>query len=207
MRTKTLLLSAAVGAAGLLAANAQVYSVNAVGYVNLDIPVGYSIIANPLDAADNTVGALFPVGSLPNFSQVLKWNGTGFTINTLTPGGWNTPSMTLNPGEGAFVNVSAARTVTFVGEVMQGALATPLAAGYNLVGSQVPQQATTTVLELDSALGNFSQVLTWNGSGYVIHTKTPGGWSPNVATINVGQGFFVNTAAATSWNRTFSVNN
>jgi hypothetical protein len=207
MRTKTLLLSAAVGAVGLLAADAQVYSVNSVGYVNVDLPVGYSIIANPLNAANNTVGSLLPVGTLPNFSQVLKWNGSGFTVNTLTPGGWNNPAMTLNPGEAAFINVSQARTVTFIGEVMQGSLQNPLTAGYNLVGSQVPQTGTTTELALDTALGNFSQVLKWNGSGYVIHTKTPGGWSPSVATINVGEGVFVNTSVATSWNRTFSVNN
>src|SRR5882724_2120301 len=38
MRTKTLLLIAAVAVAGVVASNAQVYSVNAVGYVNKSIP-------------------------------------------------------------------------------------------------------------------------------------------------------------------------
>src|SRR5947199_53123 len=38
MRTKTLLLSAALTAAGVCSSLAQVYSVNAVGYVNLTVP-------------------------------------------------------------------------------------------------------------------------------------------------------------------------
>jgi hypothetical protein len=191
-----------------VAASAQtVYSVNSVGYVNLTFPVGFSIVTNPLDTADNTVGSLLPTGSLPNFSTISKWNGAGFTINTLTPGGWTDPTMTLNPGEGAFVNVSAETTVTFVGEVMQGDLQNSLTAGFNLVGSMVPQAGTTTELALDAALANFSTVLQWTGSGYDIKTKTPAGWSPAAATLAVGEGFFVNTAADTSWDRTFSVNN
>jgi hypothetical protein len=208
MRTKTLLLSAAVGVAGLVAASAQtVYSVNSVGYVNLTLPVGFSIMANPLDTDDNTVASLLPTGSLPNFSTISKWNGAGFDINTLTPGGWTVPTMTLNPGEAAFVNVSTETTLTFVGEVMQGDLQNPLTAGFNLVASMVPQAGTTTDLGLDGALANFSTVLQWTGAGYDIKTKTPAGWSPAAADVAVGEGFFVNTAAATSWDRTFSVNN
>jgi hypothetical protein len=117
MRTKTYLLSAAVGAVGLLAANAQVYSVNSVGYVNLNLPTGFSMIANPLNAPDNTIGALLP--SFPLFGNLYKWTGTGFDIATFTPGGWDKPDITLAPGEGAFVNIDTATTVTFVGEVMQ----------------------------------------------------------------------------------------
>ena len=55
MRTKTLLLTAIVGALGFTAAQAQVYSVNAVGYVNKSIPSGFSIVANPLNNGDNKV--------------------------------------------------------------------------------------------------------------------------------------------------------
>ena len=47
MRTKTLLLTAALAAAGVVSSMAQVYSVNSVGYVNLTLPNGFSMIANP----------------------------------------------------------------------------------------------------------------------------------------------------------------
>ncbi len=212
MRTKTLLLSAAVGVAGMVAASAQtVYSVNAVGYVNVDVPAGYSIIVNPLETSDNTLAGLLPVGSVPRFSQILKWDAGGFVIYTMGTTGWGAgATATLNPGEGAFINVAAAQTITFIGEVKQGALSIPLASGYSLVGSQVPQAGTTTELALDSALARFDQVLTWNNAsgGYNIFSRTATGWSGgNVPSVNVAEGFFVNVGAATSWDRTFSVNN
>jgi hypothetical protein len=51
MRTKTLLLTAALAVAGLSSASAQVYSVNAVGYINLSLPKGFSMICNQLKAS------------------------------------------------------------------------------------------------------------------------------------------------------------
>jgi hypothetical protein len=58
MRTKTLLLSAAAMAAGLVSSVAQsnVYSVNVVGYVNQVLPAGTLVaVANPLDNGTNTL--------------------------------------------------------------------------------------------------------------------------------------------------------
>ena len=55
MRTKTLALSAllsALGSASVMAAN--VYSVNAVGYINVTMPPGYSIITCPLIVGTDT---------------------------------------------------------------------------------------------------------------------------------------------------------
>ena len=86
MRTKTLLLTAVLSAAGLASSLAQgaVYSVNAVGYVNLTVPAGLSLIANPLDATDNTIANVLKV---PAGTQIYKFNGTGFTsMMTLTAG-------------------------------------------------------------------------------------------------------------------------
>ena len=58
MRTKTLILTAFVGALGIAGASAQVYSVNAVGYVNKSLPKGFSIVANPgvMDMITQTMG-------------------------------------------------------------------------------------------------------------------------------------------------------
>src|SRR5213075_206777 len=61
MRTKTTLLTAALVAAGALTSMAQVYSVNIVGYINLNIPKGFSMIANQLDTTpDNTLASVLP---------------------------------------------------------------------------------------------------------------------------------------------------
>ena len=72
MNTKTLLLLGALGAAGMTSAVAQtnVYSVNAVGYINLTLPTGFSLIANQLNSTNNTIGSLLT--GLPNFSNFYK---------------------------------------------------------------------------------------------------------------------------------------
>ena len=211
MRTKALLLSAALLAAGLTTSTAQsVYSVNAVGYVNVTLPASYSMIANPLNTTNNTIGSL--ITDFPLFGNLLKWNGTSFDTATWTGASWDQPNITLNPGEGAFVNPGAAFTLTFVGEVMQGSLANPIPAGYSVRSSQVPQSGGLgSVLGL-TQLGFFDNVLVWTGSGYRTYTYLGGGnWDDGQGgstepVINVGQSFFINAGASTSWNRTFSVN-
>merc|ERR1711898_41638 len=80
MRTKTLLLTAFVGALGFTAAQAQVYSVNAVGYVNKSIPAGFSIVANPLNNGENKVADVF--GANPGSLTVYRFGDAGFSINS-----------------------------------------------------------------------------------------------------------------------------
>jgi len=156
-----------------------------------------------LNTTNNSIQALLP--DVPNFSQFLKWTGSGFVSASMFFGTWDN-NLSLNPGEGGFLNVASPITVTFVGEVMQGSLTNPIPAGYSIRSSQVPQSGgVTTTLGL-SQLPNFSQVLTWNGSGYTSYSLFFGAWDPSEPVINVGQSFFVNTATAVDWTRTFSVN-
>src|SRR6185295_14677723 len=126
MRTKTLLLTAALCAAGIATSKAQVYSVNAVGYVNTSLLKGYNLIANPLDnkATDgNKIKNLF--ASLPGGSQIFKFNGTKFDLAEvdLLSGEitGDAKDFTVVPGEGVFVflppDAPANSTITFVGEV------------------------------------------------------------------------------------------
>jgi len=209
MRTKTLLLSAAVGAAGLLAADAQVYSVNSVGYINLSIPVGFSLIANQLDAADNSVGAIMP--AVPIGTTLYKWNGTGYDINNFSFAGWGNPAMTLNPGEGAFIkNTSASPiNVTLVGEVPQLAdsnISVP--AGFSIVSSTVPQSgALDAVLEFPAALGDSFYLWSNSANGYSIFNFSFAGFGGNPPVPLVGESFFVKKQVAADWVRNFTVNN
>jgi hypothetical protein len=209
MRTRTLLLTAALGAAGVASAIAQVYSVNAVGYVNLTAKAGFNLWNNPLDAgADNTVAMLLP--GLPEGSIVYTFDGANFKLNTWELGEWSFPNDTLVPGQGFFLRLppgAADTTVTFVGEVKQGTLSTPLGAGFNLVGSQVPQAGLIqtdlgftpgegdVVYKFDTATGNYGL------STFEFET-----WDPGQPTIGVGEGIWVRKVAAGAWNRTFSVN-
>jgi hypothetical protein len=213
MRTKTLLLTAALAAAGIASSMAQaVYSVNAVGYVNTTINPGLNLISNPLNATDNSIPAVF--ASLPTGAQVYVFNGTGFDTYGKTPFGWS-PTTAANvqvaPGTGVFVrNPAAATTVTFVGEVPQGTASnTSVPAGLSIQSSAVPQDGlAATDLKYPIATGD--QIFKWNGNGYDTYGKTPFGWSSPGGTleptIKVGEAFFARKNAQAAWTRNFSVN-
>ncbi|MBI5800217.1 MAG: hypothetical protein HZA92_05740 [Verrucomicrobia bacterium] len=211
MKTKTLLAAGLLMAATAASSFAQtVYSINAVGFVNLVFPSGFSIASNPLEGATNTVSVLFP--SVPNGTSVFKFDSAtgGYTGSTYLFGSWNNPSLSLVPGEGFFFKNpgATALTNTFVGNVKQGALTTPLSAGFSLVGSQVPQSGLVST-DLGVPIGNAESVFKFDASiqGYTGGSYLFGSWSnPGEPTINVGEGFFVKKNAAANWTRTFSVN-
>jgi hypothetical protein len=211
MRTKTLLLTAAFGAVGLTSSMAQqVFSVNAVGFVNVSVPPGFSMIANPLNAPNNTISNLF--SAAVDGTTIYKFNEPGkpgFSVNTLDTGEWGDPNQTLVPGEGAFIrNPSAtAFPITFVGEVMQGPLSNVLPAGFSVKSSQVPQSAAIdTVLGFPAADGDTIYQFSNASKGYTIHTFDTGEWSSGVPTPAVAESFFVKKITAGNWTRNFSVN-
>jgi hypothetical protein len=196
-----------LGVAGIIAASAQVYSVNVVGYINVDVPTGFSMIANQLDSGNNTVGSLMP--SVPDNTTLFKFNPTtgAYVANTFEFGEWGDPTMTLNPGEGAFIqNLSGALfKALFVGEVKQGALSTPLVKGFQIVSSQVPQAGA-----VDSILGFVPEegdtVYRFNNAtgAYSAATYEFGEWVAPV--LNVGEAFFLDKQGdGTAWTRTFNV--
>jgi hypothetical protein len=211
MRTKTLLFTAAVIASGFTAATAQsVYSVNAVGYVNLNIGSGFTMIANPLNTTNNTIGSLLT--ALPDFTLLYKWNESTvqFDIATFAFGSWlDHPEYTLNPGEGAFISSDSPFTVTFVGEVLQGDLTNSIPANFSIRSSKVPQTGTVTALGL-TGLSDFDLIYKWNPAAlppqYDVFTFAFGGWLGDEPVINVGESFFLSTSAPLNWTRTFSVN-
>jgi hypothetical protein len=203
MRTKTLLLMAAIGMAGLSLSMAQVYSVNAVGYVNVDIDSGFKIVANPLNAGGNMLSEVIP--STTTGVQALMWNGSGFTPSAYIEGvGW-TQDLPFPPGVAMFMTAPAATTITFVGEVPQGVLSTDLPAGFSLKGSPVPQSASLLDLGFPAVTGD--QILFWTGTGYAPSAYIEGVAFTGRDTPAVAEGFFVqNPGADKVWTRTFSVN-
>jgi hypothetical protein len=142
MRTKTLLAITAVGVAGIATSMAQVFSVNAVGYVNKTVPANsFAMLSNPLKAATNTINALF-TGVPAGFAVYVYTPGKGYDIAQYDDlDGKFLPdavaNMELLPGQGVFVKNPSANpvTITFVGEVMQGHLVTDLVPGFQIVSS------------------------------------------------------------------------
>jgi hypothetical protein len=215
MRTKTALMIAAVCAAGIATSSAQVFSVNAVGYVNKEIPAnGFAMVANPLKAATNTINALF-TGVPEGFQVYIFKPGTGFEVGAFDAleGGFVPASVgnaELLPGSGVFVKNSSAQpvTVTFVGEVMQGHLTTDLVAGLQIVSSQVPQTGTATELGLTGAVGD--QVYQFNTATQAYDASAfddlENAFLPALKPLGVGEAFFLRKAAAGQWVRDFNVN-
>lgn len=218
MRTKTLLLIAAVSAVGAATSMAQVYSVNAVGYVNKTIPAnGFAMISNPLTAATNTIDALF--AGVPNGTQIYKYTpGTGYASGTYDDldGSFGAFGATqLLPGEGVFVRNPGGTplTVTFVGEVPQGNLTVPMVAGFQIVSSKVPQAGTAADLKFPSkaadGLTAGDQVYKFNPTSQSYDTATyddlDDNWDKPVS-FDVGEAVFVKLAKPVTWTRQFSVN-
>jgi hypothetical protein len=211
MRTKTLILSALLCiAASPLFAQTNVYSVNAVGYVQQPLQPGvFAMIANPLNTTNNTLVSLMP--SMPNGTVIYKWNGTGYASSTFLFGSWTQPSFTLNPGEGCFIKLGGAAPVTntWVGEVLQGNLTNNIPTGFSILSSMVPQTADVTALGLTTVAANGDTVYRYDipSQGYTSATYLFGSWNPAPPTINVGEAFFFKGSAPKSWVRSFSVNN
>lgn len=219
MRTKTLLLTAALSAAGIASSMAQVYSVNIVGYVNLALKPGFNMVANQLDAGSgaglNSLNSVLP--SVPVESQVLTFANNNYTLDVFDGTSWidgNTgdPSATkIAPGTGFFLyNPSPAdSTVTLVGEVKKGnGLTVSFPSGFSLKSVITPQdlslsaangftqQTEAQYLTFNAMTQNYNDLLVNDGTGWINgNTGDPADARPLV-----GQGFFYYNPSATTMN-------
>jgi hypothetical protein len=201
MRTKTLLLTAALSAAGLAMTQAQsVFSVNIVGYVNVDVPAGFSMIANQLDNGNgNMLNDLIPSADIG--TTIYKFDATtGFSPSTFISD-WQ-PNLSLAPGEGAFINVGTATTLTFVGEVKTGTSTVSIPSGFSIKSSVLPISEKLEDSGFPASIGD--TVYFFRNGGYVASTFISD-FQPE-AKPAVGESFFVNKGTAADWTRTFTVN-
>ena len=222
MRTKTLLLTAALSAAGIATSMAQVYSVNAVGYVNTPLLPGFNLVSNPLNnTTGNSIQNLFGTGiqgTVPDGMIVYHFNPDSdqFVVAVYdgidgTFGPAANAAQAIPPGTGVFVfNPSGANvTVTFVGEVPQGAASNQqIPQGFSIKGSTVPQEGTLPQLQFPGADGDI--VYEWNPvtDQYVsaVFDGIDNAWTPAAPNIGVGEAFYIYKNAPATWTRNFSVN-
>jgi hypothetical protein len=146
---------------------------------------------------------------------VFLWNGAGFDVITKDPEfGWDEPggSRDLLPGQGAFVKLPAGTantTVTFVGEVDQGQnLTVPIAAGFNLISSRVPQEGTAQALGYTPAANDTLYFWSEANQRYDQIVFDPEfGFDAPLPVMPVGDAFFLNSkTGGRTWTRSFSVN-
>jgi hypothetical protein len=217
MKAKTLLIAAAALAAGVMTSQAQVYSQNIVGYVNVPLVAGYNFVANQLDLdGTGTNNSIYTaVGTnLPANSQVLYWNTATalFSSSTLSSAGKWTPNNirltnSMNPGSGFFISVAAPTNVTFVGNVITGTNTYPLIAGYQVVAPSAPVAGTIDTTNGYKPSPNDS-LLVWNPTTSLFKTHIYNGttWTAGGdPQLTVGQAVFLDPVAPTTWTEVLNV--
>ncbi len=193
---KTLLIAAAALAAGIISTEASsVYSQNIVGYANISTPNGGTyLLTVPFSVGvSNGANEIWPlVGgqpTIPDFSQLLTWNGSGYDTyysDSGSPSLWDDASQSaipnaprLLPGQAFFLVPSGDLTNSFTGSIpvnvgTSNNMSLPNGGTY-LIGSVVPYGGVITngtssggglALSSNNGLPDFSQLLIWNGSGY-----------------------------------------
>jgi hypothetical protein len=222
MRTKSVILGAALLAAGVATSMAQsnVYSVNVVGYVNVTIPAGdFALISNPLLGTSNDLNSL--MGTLPNnTTKVYEWSAgaQAFQIYTKRAAGFSSPydGHAILPGEGLFVQNTGGVPITntFVGQVMQGTNSVPYVSGgnFSLVSSPAPLSGgIETTLGFPAVNGDKLYQWSIGAQGYAIisrHATTWGGGEPQIGidpNLGPAEGFFYTSTAGGTWNQVFTV--
>jgi hypothetical protein len=217
MKAKTLLIAAAALAAGIMTSQAQVYSQNIVGYINIPLTnsTGFTLVANQLDV-DGTgtnnglltvFGSQLPAGSSVEVWQPSKglfktssWNGSTWSLNS------SIFTNALSPGSGVFVSVPTPTNVTLVGNVITGTNTYPIAAGFQLVASSSPVAGTIgTQLGYTPSAGDVIEV--WNGTKGLFKANAYNGtsWATGEPVLTVGEAVFLNAAGNTNWTQILNV--
>jgi len=232
MRTKALICAAGLIAAGAATCLAQgnVYSLNVVGYINADITNSsrLTLVNTPLTRPDLSgnyaiTNIVDPGGTtLPDGTRVYTFTGGSFATATKSSitHTWGAAANTQLPnGSGYFILNSRTTnfTVTYVGEVPQGAINQNFGAGLTLVGSAVPRSGYLADLGAVAVNGNRVYRYDVPTQNFVTYTKSSitGQWPNTPPTsdpvkgpaIAVNEGFFFNNASAgtPTWSYNYTV--
>lgn len=186
----------------------KVLSVNAIGFATVNAAPGYSLIANPLQATSNAVAAILP--SMPEGTTLNKFDTSLFklTENSVTAGRWSNPDETLSPGEGAifFNPTSDFRSINLVGDVMQGHLLMPIAAGFSIRSSQIPKLGRLhSELGFPVGEGDVVHLFDRNHQKYVIHEYAPSKWESAPPVVGVGEAFWIGKTTPANWIQSFTL--
>ena len=156
-------------------------------------PSSWAMICNPCDGGVTTVGVFLPAP--PEGTVLYKYNGGGFDLEVFVDGFWEPGTMTLAPGEGAYVYTTGPAALGFNG--------VPFAAPPNVI----PLPLGWSIRSAPSGLGmlNFPAA-----DGDVIYRLTPalswdvyvhvdGLWEPAEPVFAAGEAFWVSKTVPGMW--------
>jgi hypothetical protein len=175
-----------------------------VGYAVIQISPGISMISNPFHAADNNIGSLFC--GMPDGTAVCKFDTGSFrlTNNFLKNGQWSRPHDTLLPGEGAIICNPAreTKTITFFGEVSQGASLNRITSGFSIRSSVLPK-AGRLDLDLNFPLtdGDVVHLFDRQQQRYLVYPYPSALWETNPPRVSVGESFWIGKKSAGDWSQ------
>ncbi len=170
---------------------------------DVTVPAGLSLIASQLDHGSNTVDDI--MASPPNGTKVSKYNNASGTWSQSTysggagtPGAWSVPDLTLNPGEGAWLESPSSFTLTFTGTPHVPVLPLSIAPGSSYLVSRQTNGIGTyeNIVGLPPTAG--VRVFQWTGSGYHMSSFDPdlGGWDPAEPSAAVGEALWIQPAGS-----------
>jgi hypothetical protein len=186
MRTKALLGLAAL-AVGLSTSVAQnVYSLNVVGYVNVTLTANklsfLSIPLAPVDGNFNITNTIV-LDSSQNFANLYRWINNNWDTSVSYLDGWSKDGLNndvfITNGVAFFIASPATSTLTFVGQVNQGAMHYSFGPGLSAVGNQVPVSTNFPGATIGNA---FDGIILWNPNAVPQSWNTDwgntgGGWA------------------------------
>jgi hypothetical protein len=185
-----------------------VYSANVMGYAAVTLAPGFSMIANPFVTPNNSVTDLLK--DLPDGTRINRFDTRFFklTENFFKGGRWTNPSEKLVPGEGAilFNPTPDYKVLSFVGDVMQGNLSMPIAGGFSIRSSLVPQAGRLHAdLGFPIAEGDVIHLYDRDRQKYVLYPYDPVAWNANPPVVSVGESFWVAKTSPGNWTRNISL--
>jgi len=163
---------------------------------SINLKPGLNLIANQLDTGGNNLNEIMPL--VPDGTVASKYvNASGLwqqSTFTAAGGGWGPATFNLNPGEGAFIQVSSNYTLTFTGKPHVPVLPLSIPSGTAwLVSRQTNDIATyENIVGFPPSPG--ALIYKWDDSNanYVTYSFTSNGWSGGLApSVAVGEAVLI----------------
>jgi len=175
-------------AAGVATSMAQnVYSLNIVGYANVQCDTGFHAYSNPFNVGTNGANEVFPAPlSQWNDTQIQEWTGASYNISVFSDdttvgttgfvnvnGDTQKPVPILGGGKGFIVNnPNASNNIVFVGTVRTGTNSIVVSGPQvRALGSPLPYAGPIHTLGLTNVAGSLNDVQVFE----LRHTTPTGG--------------------------------